>query len=197
MPLMILASTAIDTISADPEVAIRTCLGFLPTDSALFWTTEEDRILLKKQRMAYEPLLRWARRELRMDLPVSNQMIGKLSIPEETLNTARNILERLDEFELASLQCAVMNSKSLLIGLALVLRKLNLESACSASRIEEDFQTEIWGIVEGGHDMDILNSRISLASVDVFLTSYWAGKYEGVPEDERIKHISEGASYTE
>ncbi len=48
-----------------------------------------------------------------------------------------------------------------------------MPEACSASRVEEDFQTEIWGIVEGGHDMDKLNNAINLSAVDTFLTSYW------------------------
>jgi hypothetical protein len=37
--------------------------------------------------------------------------------------------------------------------------------------VEEDFQTEIWGVVEGGHDMDILNNSVALAAVDTFLVS--------------------------
>ncbi len=56
----------------------------------------------------------------------------------------------------------------------LLFRKLSLSDARAASRVEEDFQTDIWGIVEGGHDMDILNNSISLASVDTFLSSYWS-----------------------
>lgn len=38
----------------------------------------------------------------------------------------------------------------------------------AASRIEEEFQVEIWGVVEGGHDMDRLNNSVNLASVGVF-----------------------------
>ncbi len=54
-----------------------------------------------------------------------------------------------------------------------------MSEASAASRVEEDFQTEIWGIVEGGHDMDKLNNAINLSAVDTFLTSYW-------PESDKL-----------
>jgi ATP synthase F1 complex assembly factor 2 len=38
-----------------------------------------------------------------------------------------------------------------------------------ASRLEEEFQVEIWGVVEGGHDMDRLNNAVRLSSVASFM----------------------------
>lgn len=58
-----------------------------------------------------------------------------------------------DHFTLACLQSACMECKSLVIALALVGRFINFEQAKVASRVEEEFQIEIWGVVEGGHDM--------------------------------------------
>lgn len=46
-----------------------------------------------------------------------------------------------------------MECKSLVIALALVGRFIDFEQAKIASRVEEEFQIEIWGVVEGGHDM--------------------------------------------
>lgn len=54
----------------------------------------------------------------------------------------------------------------------MVYRYLTLEQIKAASRIEEEFQVEIWGVVEGGHDMDRLNNSISLSSVGVFMSLY-------------------------
>lgn len=95
MPMMMLASTAIDTIENDPETVINTCLGYLPTDSALFWTTEDDRILLKKQKQTYDPLIRWAKKEIGLDLQTTKKMTGKLNIPDETKAYARSIAEKM------------------------------------------------------------------------------------------------------
>ncbi len=49
-------------------------------------------------------------------------------------------------------------------------RYLNLEQIKQASRLEEEFQVEIWGVVEGGHDMDRLNNSVNLSSVSFFQT---------------------------
>ena len=38
-----------------------------------------------------------------------------------------------------------------------------------ASRLEEEFQVEIWGVVEGGHDMDRLNNAVRLSSAGAFM----------------------------
>ena len=47
-------------------------------------------------------------------------------------------------------------------------RHLSLDDVITASRLEEEFQVEIWGVVEGGHDMDRLNNAVNLSSADVF-----------------------------
>jgi hypothetical protein len=39
--------------------------------------------------------------------------------------------------------------------------------------LEEEFQAEIWGVVEGGHDFDRLNNAVNLSAVDAFMTAYW------------------------
>jgi ATP synthase F1 complex assembly factor 2 len=37
-----------------------------------------------------------------------------------------------------------------------------------ASRLEEEIQLELWGLVEGGHDIDRLNNAVSLTAVNMF-----------------------------
>ena len=58
MPMMTLAATAIDQILPDGYQVKKTCLSYLPTDTALFLTAESDRILLRKQRQHFQPILR-------------------------------------------------------------------------------------------------------------------------------------------
>lgn len=48
--------------------------------------------------------------------------------------------------------------------MAFISRYLTLEQVRIASRLEEEFQLEIWGVVEGGHDMDRLNNSVNLSS---------------------------------
>lgn len=65
-----------------------------------------------------------------------------------------------------------MECKSLVIALALIGRFIDFEQAKIASRIEEEFQIEQWGVVEGGHDMDRLNNSVSCSAVDAFMNAY-------------------------
>jgi ATP synthase F1 complex assembly factor 2 len=51
-----------------------------------------------------------------------------------------------------------------------------LDQVRAASRLEEEFQVEIWGVVEGGHDMDRLNNSVSLSSAGVFMGLLWDSK---------------------
>jgi chaperone required for assembly of F1-ATPase len=55
----------------------------------------------------------------------------------------------------------------------LYCRYIDFQQAKEISRLEEEFQAEIWGTVEGGHDMDRLNNTVNLSSVDSFMTVYW------------------------
>ena len=51
-------------------------------------------------------------------------------------------------------------------------RFINMEHMVAASRLEEEFQLEIWGVVEGGHDMDRLNNAVRLSSVGLFMSLF-------------------------
>jgi hypothetical protein len=50
---------------------------------------------------------------------------------------------------------------------------VSLEQLIVASRLEEEFQVEIWGVVEGGHDMDRLNQSVALNSVALVLSTIY------------------------
>lgn len=170
MPMMTLASTAIDQVRVDPESTIRTCMKYLHTDSALFFTEESDRILLKKQRENLLPAIEWVNSNLGVHLATTTTATSKLDHPTDTVSKLEQFIRGMDHFTLACLQCAVMECKSLVLGLALLGRGITLDHAKLASRLEEEFQVEIWGVVEGGHDMDRLNNSISLSSVRTFLS---------------------------
>jgi hypothetical protein len=47
----------------------------------------------------------------------------------------------------------------------------DIEQAMEASRVEEEYQISIWGLVEGQHDYDRLNGSIQLHSANLFAKS--------------------------
>lgn len=169
MPLMTLASTAIDQVSLDPSVTIANCLKYLYTDSSLFFTHEGDRILLKKQQDHLQPAVEWLNSLLGVRLKTTTEMARRIDHPQEVVDKVSNLLEGMDHFTLTCLQSATMECKSLVLGLATISQALSLDQVKIASRLEEEFQVEIWGVVEGGHDMDRLNNSVNLSSVVTFM----------------------------
>ena len=169
MPLTSLASTALDIVAADPEEARRSCLGYLGTDSALFFASAEESSLLRRQEELLPPFVRWAEQEFAVSLASSRGLHRRVEHPPETSRRLGEVLGRLDPFALACLRSATAETKSLLVGLALLFRGIDLDRCLAAARLEEEFQIGLWGLVEGGHDLDRLNCAVTLSSVDVFL----------------------------
>ena len=100
---------------------------------------------------------------------------GGLPHPPELVEEAEARLERMDVWELTMMQSVTMEAKSFFIGLAVVEGALTAEEAIDASRVEEEFQIEQWGLVEGGHDMDQLNNGIQIRASVVFKDMLEAG----------------------
>ena len=46
---------------------------------------------------------------------------------------------------------------------------LTVEQAIRGARVEEDFQIEEWGLVEGGHDIDIADAKARVVAPAVFI----------------------------
>jgi ATP synthase F1 complex assembly factor 2 len=177
MPLTTLASVAIDQLSIDPTLAQTTVLSFLPTDSTLFYTTDGDRVLLAKQRALLQPIVDFVAKELGVEFATTTAMSYRLQHPENTVRTITALVNSLDPHTLSCLQRTTMECKSLIMGLAYVLYgHLTVEQVRQASRVEEEFQVEIWGVVEGGHDMDRLNNAVNLAAVGLYMGLLRAGK---------------------
>lgn len=95
MPLMTLASTAIDQTRLDMEKMRYDCLKFLPTDSALFFAGDEDRVLLKAQRDQLAPVLARVEETLGVLLKTTQAMSGRIQHSLETVEKFRKIVQSL------------------------------------------------------------------------------------------------------
>lgn len=60
----------------------------------------------------------------------------------------RAILEEFDAVELAAFEKAVLSSKSFIVALALVKRRITVDDAAKAARLEVLHQIDRWGEVE-------------------------------------------------
>ena len=108
--------------------------------------------------------------------------------PNELTQAAIRWTYSLDAWQLAALNSIAAQAKSFLIAFAMLenagMSLANDESttasdlikapfsdvaqASEASRVEEEFQISVWGLVEGQHDYDRLNSSVQLHSASLF-----------------------------
>jgi ATP synthase mitochondrial F1 complex assembly factor 2 len=102
-----------------------------------------------------------------------NQSFG-LPHPPLLVEKAKKWVDSLDAWTLTALYSACAESKSFFIAAAMIYeasqhakgeRKAATRDpkwAVQAARVEEEFNIEMWGLVEGGHDYDRLNSSIQM-----------------------------------
>lgn len=95
MPMMTLASTAIDQIQVNRDTTIANCIAYLPTDSALFLTHDMDRLLLLKQKTHYAPVVRWLNRLLNIDLTSTQNMSARIAHCKVAAHKLRLVLESM------------------------------------------------------------------------------------------------------
>jgi ATP synthase mitochondrial F1 complex assembly factor 2 len=149
----------------------------------------EDRVLHRRQEQAWKKLHDFT--EQRLDHAPSvalgsaeamlmtrkrpNKPAPGLPHPSGLLEQAQQWTSTLDAWHLVALHSICMQAKSFLVGMALLEAHgtkdcpfdKNMEKALEASRVEEEFQIAIWGLVEGGHDYDRLNCSVQLHSAQL------------------------------
>ena len=118
-----------------------------------------------------------------------NQMSG-LPHPPLLVEKAKNYISSLDAFTLAAFYSACAESKSFFIGASMIFQATQLAKgeckkivrdakwASEAARVEEEFNIEMWGLVEGGHDYDRLNSSIQMHAAS-FVAQNVANSFHG------------------
>ncbi|KAL2900934.1 ATP synthase mitochondrial F1 complex assembly factor 2, partial [Bienertia sinuspersici] len=88
---------------------------------------------------------------------------------EGLVKAIESVLVKADDCELAAIDALTAASHSLTISIAIFRGRLQLEEAIELIRLEEDLQVDKWGLVEGGHDVDIADLKVQIASAAVFL----------------------------
>lgn len=146
MPLTRMANTAIDRVAVHTaEVAVQLA-AYADTDLTCY-RAEGPAGLIARQAAAWNPLLDWCadRHGARLS-PRS----GILHIPQDPEALARlaGVVARLDPFALTGLHDLVALSGSLVIGLAAMGPAFPRDALWDASRIDERWQEEAWGIDE-------------------------------------------------
>lgn len=206
IPLTSLASRALDIQRADaegkPEVReaiVKMLMRYFDTDTLLCWAPERSihdapqlelrenktETLRELQMRVAEPIMAYLSGNVwpgvKIEPILDEASILPKSQPEQTKQIVRGWLTGLPAFELAGLERAVLGSKSLLVGVRLLVEwsqefrhlreddaaseRFGIEQAAEASSAEVRWQTEMWGEVEDTHDVEKEDLRRQLGSV--------------------------------
>lgn len=151
MPLTQLLNTMIDRMVGAEEGVDRTpfveaLAAYGETDLVCYWA-EQPRLLVERQRAHWQPLIDWAEMQYGARLATTE---GALPIrqDESAIDALRSAIAALDAPSLTVLQAVVPIFGSLVIGLALVSGRLDADTAFAASQVDENYQAELWGLVE-------------------------------------------------
>lgn len=169
-------------------------MRFLRNDTSCYWADPvEDRVLHRKQTTVWKGLHQSLSRDmlglsddlgpaqafggeeaLFMSRKSEGNPLSGLPHPPILVERAQKFVNGLDAWNLAALYSACSESKSFFIGAALIFEATqsivgkgsnrDAKWAVTAARLEEEFNIETWGLVEGGHDYDRLNASIQMHS---------------------------------
>ncbi|XVF16282.1 hypothetical protein REPUB_Repub10bG0017700 [Reevesia pubescens] len=171
MPLMKLACTALERVPLTRVKIIEHLMKKFHQD-LVFCRAPEDNTLTvgvhARQVEKIDPLLAWVNSEFGFKPIVYSSFFGGKQ-GEGLTNAVENLLKKTDDCELAAIDALAAAAHSLVIALGIFRGKLQIEEAIELIRLEEDLQVNKWGLVEGGHDVDIADLKVQVSSETVFL----------------------------
>jgi chaperone required for assembly of F1-ATPase len=143
LPLTRLASTAIDLVTARRPDVVAEVARYAGTDLVCYRAGHPPE-LAQRQNAAWQPLIDWA--TLRYDAPLE-VTAGVVPIAQSpaTLRAFAAAVESYAPLELAALHMATAACGSLVVALALIEGRLDVEQAFAASQLDETFEIEQWG----------------------------------------------------
>lgn len=125
-------------------------------------------LLLELQVEKFGPLIKWVESEFGFKPVVYTSFFGGKQ-EEGLVKAFENIVKKTDDCELAAIDAIAAAAHSMVIAVGMFRGKLSIEQAIELIRLEEDLQVDRWGLVEGGHDLDIADLRVQISSAAVFL----------------------------
>lgn len=168
MHLTSLCNTVIDNPNKVQKVdMINYMLNFIQTDTVLFHSSDEPR-LLDVQQKEWGTIVEWFNKEFDTQLcPTTGFEVQQVN--EETKMNISRYLSSYNDDALHGFTYAVDTLKSIVLAFACVKQKLDVETAVHYSRLEEEFQLGHWGRVEWAHDLSQQELQARLAAAIFFI----------------------------
>ncbi|UUX48690.1 ATPase [Nisaea acidiphila] len=143
MPFMSLASTGIDRVTPQREAVIDQIAAYGGSDLVCY-RAEEPEELVHRQMAAWQPLLDWAEARFDARLTVTAGIMPAAQ-PEGALRALRLAVAEYDDLVLSGLYQLTTGFGSLIIALAVVEGRVDVETGTGLAQLDELFQEERWG----------------------------------------------------
>lgn len=143
MPVTRAANTAIDKVALHRADVAASLAAYGETDLLCYRAESPDELTLR-QSQAWDPLIDWAEAAFGARLHSAGGVMPHPQDPEALARLGAEV-GAMDPFVLTGLHDLVTLSGSLVLGLAVERGRLPAETAWDLSRIDEEYQTELWG----------------------------------------------------
>lgn len=168
MHINALCNTCIDNPGrTDKEKLVNSILGFLSTDTILFYSEKPDS-LLSLQRQKWSPVIVWFNQRYGVSIEPTLDIVAP-PVSERDKKVLEKHLLSYGYNALQGLSFGVDALKSLILSLAVVDRHLTVAEAVAITRLELQFQTAHWGTVEWAHDLELHDTTARLAAANLFI----------------------------
>lgn len=126
MPLMQLATTAMDRTPQDRDENVRTLLRYVHSDPGLCWVDDPGTPLARAHDEAWGPILDYFNEDLGIELKKNDNFIP-VDQPEGSIEVLSDYLYSLDDWEFTCVHVLSTAVKSLLLARALVDEKIDIQ----------------------------------------------------------------------
>lgn len=150
MPVTRSANAAIDKVAPQFDEVAGLIADYGASDLVCY-RAEAPHELVRRQAAGWDPLLDWAERRHGASLIVARGIVP-VRQPAASVAALASVVRALSPFELTALHDLVSLSGSLLIGLSATEPGADPQELWRLSRIDEDWQAELWGEDEEAHE---------------------------------------------
>jgi len=146
---------------------VRQIMDFIETDTILYYS-EEPSELLSLQQKEWSPVVLWFRDKFNVSLePVLG--INAPTVSPRDFAVMEKYFMSFSLEALHGIMFGVDATKSMILTLACMERRLTVEEAVKLARLELLFQTNHWGVVEWAHDIEEYDTTARLAAATMFV----------------------------
>uniref|UniRef100_A0A0N4ZSE1 ATP synthase mitochondrial F1 complex assembly factor 2 n=1 Tax=Parastrongyloides trichosuri TaxID=131310 RepID=A0A0N4ZSE1_PARTI len=169
MRLTGLAFTAMDNpFHQTKESIVDNIMEFAETDTILYVSKEPEK-LYKKEEELWLPVIDWANKKYNLNLEPTESLFDLPTISNESHENLKKYFHSFNFWQLIGYHYSVESVKSIMLPMATTENYMTIEKAVEASRIEQFYQSEVWGNVEWCHDLEEMELTCRLAAGTLFI----------------------------